>query len=210
MNALVDGSPVDIASARFRLLMVVSSAGGISALAELLGGLPSDFPIPVVVVQHLRPGYDTEIAEVLGRRCALNAKLAELGERATPGTVYIAPPDQAMRIGPEGTFNRSEDAQDFHPAADPLFEAAAGAFGDSVIACVLTGMGADGALGVRAVKAHGGTVIVQDPESAEFRNMPDAALEASAVDFVLPLEEIATVALRLVAGGGRDGHEGKR
>jgi two-component system chemotaxis response regulator CheB len=200
MSTLVGDDEIETSSTRFRLLTIVSSAGGIAALVEVLGGLPADFPLPVVILQHLRPGHDSEIAEVLGRQCALAVKFAQPGEQATPGSVYVAPPDQPLFIGSDGTFTRSEAVHALHPAADPMWEAAAEAYGDSVIACVLTGMGADGAIGVRAIKAHGGTVIVQDPESAQFRKMPDAALEATAVDYVVPLAEIATVALRLVAG----------
>ena len=192
--------PTVTSATRFRLLIVVTSAGGISALIEVLGGLPSELSVPVVVVQHLHPGHDSEIDELLGRQSTLAVKFAEPGEQTKPGTVYIAPPNQALFIGPDGTFTRNEEEHTLHPAADPLFESAAEAFGDSVVACVLTGTGDDGAVGVRAIKAHGGTVIVQDPEFAEFRNMPDAALEAAAVDFILPLAEIATVASRLVAG----------
>lgn len=195
-----DDSRSVTSSPRFRLLTVASSAGGISALAEVLGGLPSGFPVPVVVVQHLHPRHDTEIADVLGRQCTLPVKLAEPGEQTKPGTVYVAPPDRPLFIGSDGIFTLSENVHAMHPAADPLFVAAASAYGDSIIACVLTGLGADGAIGARAIKAHGGTVIVQDPESAEFRKMPDAALDATDVDFVLPLAEIATFASRLVTG----------
>ena len=87
------------------------------------------------------------------------------------------------------------------PSADLLFESVAGAYGPRVIACVLTGTGSDGAMGVSAVKARGGTVLAQDPATAEFRGMPEAAIATGAVDFVLPLDEIAEVVVRLVEAG---------
>ena len=190
-------------SGPYQLLTVASSAGGVRALGELLDGLPDDFDVPVVIVQHLDPRHQTVIAEVLGRHCLLSVKLAEHEEQAKPGTVYVAPPNRHLFIGPDSvlTLADGELVHFVRPSADLLFESAAGAYGPSAIACVLTGSGADGAMGVRAIKSRGGTVIVQDPALAEFRGMPDAALEAAAVDFVLPLAEIAPVVRRLVKAG---------
>ena len=187
----------------FQLLTVASSAGGVRALAQLLAGLPADFPVPVVIVQHLDPRHQTVIAEVLGRHSELPVKLAEHEEQAKPGTVYVAPPNRHLFIGADSvlTLADGELVHFVRPSADLLFEAAAGAYGASTIGCVLTGSGGDGAMGVRAIKARGGTVIVEDPDLAEFRGMPDAALDAAAVDFVLPLAEIAPVVRRLVQAG---------
>jgi two-component system, chemotaxis family, protein-glutamate methylesterase/glutaminase len=184
----------------FELVAIGSSAGGISALMRLLDGLPEDFPVPVIIVQHLDRRHETVIAEVLGRRSNLPVKLAEHEEKAKPGTVYIAPPNRHLFIGADKvlTLADTELVHFVRPSADLLLESAAGAYGGSTIACVLTGSGQDGAMGVRAIKARGGTVIVQDPASAEFRGMPDAAVEATAVDFVLPLDEIPPVICRLV------------
>lgn len=187
----------------FQLLTVASSAGGVRALTQLLVGLPADFPVPVVIVQHLDPRHQTVIAEVLGRHCEMPVKLAEHEEKAVPGTVYVAPPNRHLFIGADSvlTLADGELVHFVRPSADLLFEAAAGAYGASTIGCVLTGSGGDGAMGVRAIKARGGTVIVEDPDLAEFRGMPDAALDAAAVDFVLPLSEIAPVVRRLVQAG---------
>jgi len=185
----------------FQLLTIASSAGGISALIHLLGDLPRELPVPVVVVQHLNPERETEIADVLGRHSALPVKLAEHEERAQPGTVYVAPPDQSLHVGADDTFSLTAPSHTLHPAADPVFETAADTYGSSTIACVLTGAGSDGAQGARAVKARGGTVIVQDPTSAEFSAMPGATIDAADVDFVLPLHEIAALVGRLVESG---------
>ena len=187
----------------FQLVTVASSAGGVRALAQLLTGLPGDLPVPVVIVQHLDPRHQTVIAEVLGRHCPMPVKLAEHEEQAKPGTVYVAPPNRHLFIGADSvlTLADGELVHFVRPSADLLFEAAAGAYGASTIGCVLTGSGGDGAMGVRAIKARGGTVIVEDPETAEFRGMPEAAVGAAAVDFVLLLEEIAPVVRRLVQAG---------
>ena len=184
----------------FEVVAVASSAGGIHGLATLLGALDADLPVPVLVVQHLDPRHRTVIAEVLGRRTSLSVKLAEDRERTSPGTVYIAPPDLHLLVGPGGllTLTDSELVHFVRPSADLLFESVAGAYGPRAIACVLTGTGRDGAMGVDAVKTRGGTVIAQDPATAEFKGMPEAAVGTGTVDFVLPLEEIAPVISGLV------------
>ncbi|MDY7103648.1 MAG: chemotaxis protein CheB [Actinomycetota bacterium] len=185
---------------RFDVAAIAASAGGIRALSTLLGGLPTDIAVPVLVVQHLDRRHETVIAEVLGRRCALPVKLAEDAETTRPGVVYIAPPNRHLLVEPAGVL-RLSDSELVHfvrPSADLLFESVAGTYGNGAIAVVLTGTGADGSMGVRAVDQRGGTVIVEDPETAEFSGMPSAAVETGAVDFVLPLDEIAGVVAQLV------------
>ncbi|GCD43086.1 chemotaxis protein CheB [Streptomyces paromomycinus] len=184
----------------YEVVALASSAGGIKALTEILGALGPDLSVPVLVVQHLDPRHRTIIAEVLTRRTALRVKLAEAEERARPGTVYIAPPDRHLLVGPGGTLtlSGSELVHFLRPSADLLFESVAGAYGAQAIACVLTGTGSDGAMGVEAVTSRGGTVIAEDPRTAEFKGMPEAAVGTGSVDFVLPLEEIAAVIRGLV------------
>jgi two-component system, chemotaxis family, protein-glutamate methylesterase/glutaminase len=184
----------------YGIVAIAASAGGITALSHVLGGLPAGFPVPVVVVQHLDPRHKTIIAEVLGRRAKLPVRLAREGDRAEPGTIYIAPPNRHLLVDAEGTLalSNSELVHFVRPSADLLFESVAGSYGPRAIACVLTGSGSDGAMGASAVKSRGGTVIAEDPELAEFRGMPDAAVSSGAVDFVLPLDEIASVIRGLV------------
>ncbi|MEW2525507.1 chemotaxis protein CheB [Streptomyces sp. NPDC047071] len=184
----------------YAVAAIASSAGGIHALGVLLGELGADLPVPLLVVQHLDRRHSTVIADVLARRTELNVKLAEQDERTEPGTVYIAPPDRHLLVASDGILTLSNSAlvHFVRPSADLLFESVAGAYGPRAIAAVLTGTGVDGAMGVDAVKSRGGTVIVQDPQSAEFTSMPQTALGTGAVDFVLPLEEIAAVIRGLV------------
>jgi len=187
----------------YEIVAIAASAGGISALRHVLGALPAGFPVPVAVVQHLDPRHRTIIAEVLGRRISLPVRLAQEGEHADPGTIYIAPPDRHLLVGASGTLtlSSSELVHFVRPSADLLFESVAGSYGPRAIACVLTGSGRDGAMGAAAVKSRGGTVIAEDPELAEFKGMPEAAVAAGAVDYVLPLAEIAAVIRGLVAAG---------
>jgi len=185
---------------RYSIIAVASSAGGIQGLSTLLGALGPDLPVPVLVVQHLDPRHRTVLAEVLARRTELRVKLAEAQELALPGTVYLAPPDRHLLVGSDGVLSLS-DSELVHfvrPSADLLFESVAGAYGPEAIACVITGTGRDGAKGVDTVKSRGGTVIVQDPQTAQFSGMPQSAVDTGAVDFVLPLGEIAAVVRGLV------------
>jgi two-component system chemotaxis response regulator CheB len=187
-------------STAYDVVAVASSAGGISALGRLLGALPHDLPVPVLIVQHLDPRHETVIADVLQRRSKLRVKLAEEGEQVEAGVAYVAPPDRHLLVSAGGVLSLSGSKQ-LHfvrPSADLLFESVAGSYGERAIACVLTGTGSDGALGVTAVRARGGTVIVEDPSTAEFRGMPDAAAATGEVHFLLPLEEIAPVVEGLI------------
>lgn len=200
MNQTGHGSGGVDVSERYDVVAIASSAGGVTALSKVLGGLPADFPVPVLVVQHLDPRHETVITEVLGRRTPLRVRLAGQGDVAQAGTVHVAPPDHHLLVGAGGelTLTHSELVHFVRPSADLLFESLAGAYGAQAIACVLTGTGSDGAMGVSAVKSRGGTVIVEDPESAEFRGMPEAAVATGSVDFVLPLAEVAPVIRGLV------------
>ena len=185
----------------YGIVAIAASAGGITALGRVLGGLPTSFPVPVVVVvQHLDPRHKTFIADVLGRRAKMPVVLAREGDRADSGTIYIAPPNHHLLVEAKGVLvlSSSELVHFLRPSADLLFESVAGAYGPSALACVLTGTGSDGAMGASAVKSRGGTVIVEDPATAEFKGMPEAVIGTGAVDFILPLDEIATVIRGLV------------
>lgn len=184
----------------YEIVAIAASAGGINALGRVLSGLPDGFPVPIVVVQHLDPRHKTIIAEVLGRRAKVPVVLATDGERAEPSMIYVAPPNHHLLVEAEGVLvlSSSELVHFLRPSADLLFESVAGAYGPRALACVLTGTGSDGAMGASAIKSRGGTVIAEDPESAEFRGMPDSVIAAGAVDLILPLDEIAQVIRGLV------------
>lgn len=183
------------AAGRFDVLAVAASAGGVQALSTFLSALPADLPVPVLVVQHLDPRHKTALAGILDRRSALRVKLAEAAEHAEPGTAYVAPPDRHLLIAADGVLSLSDRPRTHfvRPAADLLFESVADAYGARAIACVLTGTGRDGATGVAAVKSRGGTVIVEDPGTAAFSGMPEAAIGTGDVDHVLPLTDIPPV-----------------
>jgi two-component system chemotaxis response regulator CheB len=196
--------PVEItpaaSRAAFDVVAVAASAGGIGAIGQLLEGLPPDFPAAIVVVQHLDPRHRSLMADILRRRTRLAVKQADAGYQLAPGTVFIAPPDRHLLVNADGTVSltQSELVHFVRPSADLLFESVAASYKDRAIAVVLTGTGSDGSMGVGAIKKMGGTVIAQDPESAEFSGMPVAAINSSNVDFVLPLPQIAAALVALV------------
>lgn len=178
---------------RYTIVAVASSAGGVQALSALLSRLPSDFPIPIVVVQHLAPDRRSLLPEILERRCEIGIKQAQEGDELRPGVGFIAPPDQHLLVDGEGTLSlsHSELVHFVRPSADLLFESVAASHHEGTIAVVLTGTGSDGSMGVRAVDKMGGRVLVEDPETAEFANMPRAAVRTGAVDEILPIEKLA-------------------
>jgi two-component system chemotaxis response regulator CheB len=186
-----------------RVIAVVSSAGGIAALSKMLGELPRDLPAAVLVVQHLLASRPSHLAEILGWHTALTVEEARSGCYPRHGTVYVAPSNAHLLVRADRRLQLSHlpPLHFCRPSGDRLFESLATSFGPQAIAVILTGTGRDGAAGAQLLRRHGGTVIVQDPPTAEFLGMPKAALEAGAVDRVLPLGEIAR-ALESLAGSG--------
>ncbi|HLV78627.1 MAG TPA: chemotaxis protein CheB [Chthonomonadaceae bacterium] len=186
--------------AGFDVVALATSAGGLNALTQILAALPADFPVPVVVVQHLDPRHRSLLAEILGRRSCLAVKEAREGEKLCPGAVYIAPPDHHLLITLEGTISLT-DTELVHfvrPSADLLFESVAASYKERAIAVVLTGTGIDGSMGLTAIKKMGGTVIAEDRNTAEFSGMPGAAIHTGHVDFVLSLQEIGPALVTLI------------
>ena len=175
----------------FEVVVIGVSAGGFNALKRLLGGLPADFPLPVLIVQHLRAGSGT-LAESLQNFCRIRLKEADEGETIMPGTVYLAPPDYHLLVEGDGTLSLSVDppVRYARPSVDVLFESAAEAFGAGVLGVILTGANDDGSAGLQRIKATGGTTIVQDPADAEVAQMPLNALRATNPDHVLSLARI--------------------
>jgi len=187
----------------FGIVALASSAGGLKALSLVVAGLPKNFPLPVVAVQHLDPRHRSLMAKILGRRTQLTVKEAKNGETLSAATMYLAPPDQHLLVNPDYTLSltHTELVHFVRPSADLLFESVAATFKDRAIAIVLTGSGVDGTMGIRAIKKMGGTVIAQDAATSEFFGMPGAAIESGNVDFVLPLSEIPRALVTLVTAG---------
>jgi two-component system chemotaxis response regulator CheB len=162
---------------------------------------PRDFPAAVVILQH-RPAWgQSKLTELLAGRTQLPLIDATSGEAMKAGTIYLARPHQHLTISDRGTFRYVDGTRIRHllSSANPLFDSAAQVFGPKAVAVVLTGSGMDATDGVQAIKAHGGKVIVQDPATAAHYGMPSAAIRTGAVDFVLPIENIASTLIHLTS-----------
>ena len=193
-------SPPHFPNTTFDIVALGASAGGIKAISRILSALPADFPATLVIVQHLDPRHRSLMAHILSRCTPLNVKQAQERDELAPGTVYIAPPNHHLLVNPDGTLSltQSELVHFVRPCADLLFDSVAGSYKERAIAVVLTGTGNDGSIGVQGIKKMGGTVIAQNQESSEFFGMPNAAIQTGIVDFILPLEEIASVLVSLI------------
>jgi two-component system, chemotaxis family, protein-glutamate methylesterase/glutaminase len=181
---------------------VTASTGGPSALAEVLPHLPGDLPAAVFVVQHMPPVFTAALARRLHGLSALTVREAEDGEPALQGVAYVAPGGRHLELehGASGVVLRLTEAPvvwGVRPAADVLFRSVARTFGPASVGVVLTGMGRDGAEGMRAIREVGGATICQDPDSSVMASMPRAAVKHTA--HVLPLDGIAAAVVESAA-----------
>jgi len=184
----------------FGIVAVAASLGGVSALGALLYGLPADFPLPVLVCQHLSREGRSVLPRILARRTELRVPAAEEGEAPAAGHVHVAPPNRHLVVRPDGRLGlgMGERVNFCRPSADVLFRSVAEAHGARAIGVVLTGRSQDGARGVREIRRRGGFAIAQDEASSEAFHMPLAARDIGQADLVLPLHRIAP-ALQVLA-----------
>lgn len=182
------------------MIVIGGSLGGGDALREILSGLPKDFSMPIAVVLHRHRDGDELLRPFIQRDCLLPVQEVEDKDPIEPGRVYLGPPDYHLLLE-EGCFSLStDDLVNFaRPSIDALFESAAEWKGRQAIAVVLTGGGFDGAAGARRIEEKGGTVIVQDPKTADGLWMPTASIEATRAPRILPLKQIAPELIRLAS-----------
>jgi two-component system chemotaxis response regulator CheB len=192
------------AGRKIRAIGIGASTGGPAALAETLGGLGDVLAAPVLVVQHITPGFTAGLAEWLAKQTHLPVKLAENGEPTRDGVVYLAPDGLEMGMGGDGRIRLTAANQDdgIHPSADHLFSSLAQACGDSVLAILLTGMGRDGADGLGRLRAAGAVTVAQDEATSVVFGMPGEALRRGAAEHVLSPMEIARLIRSLTAQEG--------
>lgn len=202
----VPAAKVGLAAARpFRVVALAASMGGVDALAKLLAALPADFPVPVLVLQHLSGAQPSRLAELFNRHCELNVQPAVDGATILPGNVYVAMPGQHLTVSEFGRLKLgASDAARVNfvcPSADVLFQSVAEGYGDAAIVVVLTGRGQDGAAGAGAVEGAGGCVMAQNRATSQEFSMPAAAIFASRTTEVWALKDIAAALVARVAGG---------
>jgi len=169
-----------------------ASAGGVEVLSVLLSALPASCRASFLVVMHIPRERPSLLPEVFGAKCALPVREAEDKEPVQPGTVYFAPPDYHLLVDRGPAFALSSDAPVHfsRPSIDVLFDSAADIYGERLLGLILTGANQDGAEGLAAIGRAGGRTIVQEPGSAAVPFLPEAALQAGPVDFVLSLAQL--------------------
>lgn len=171
---------------------IATSTGGPQTLQKLLAELPRDFPLPILVVQHISAGFTAGFAAWLASMVPLRVKVAQADEPLCASTVYLAPEEVHLGMTAAGTVLLSDDPPigGFRPSGTFLFRSTAAACGKGTFAMILTGMGSDGVEGLQAVRNAGGTIIAQDEASSVVYGMPQAAARADLADLVLSLDKM--------------------
>ena len=181
------------------LVVIGSSAGGVDALTILVSTLRSDFAAPIVIAQHIDPNRPSHLGDILGRRTMLPVRTVAEHEPLLPGTIYVVPSNRNVYIS-DSVIEIDQDGDTRpKPSVDLLLSSAADVYGEHLIAVILSGTGSDGAAGARAVKKAGGTVIIQNPETASYPGMP-LSLAPSTVDIVANVERIGPILSDLLMG----------
>jgi len=194
-----------------QLVVIGSSAGGIEALSRVVASLPSDFPAPIVIAQHLDPRRPSHLGEILARHATLPVKLVEEAAPLEDGVIFVVPSNRLVEITDGHLRLRPAKRGKVAPSVDLLLETAAAAIGPGLIAVILTGSGSDGSAGAWHVKRAGGTVVIENPATALFPSMP-RSISPSLVDATADLDSIGEVLHELLAAGGgqpegAEGHE---
>ena len=199
-------SSMTIAQAQFELVAIGTSTGGPSALQVVLPQLPADFPVPVVVVQHMPVGFTAPLAQRLNGLCALEVREGVHGEVLNAGVVYVAPAGKQVEVrrrGEQLLLNIGDNASVptlYRPSVDVLFLSMAKEVGRKGLGVVMTGMGNDGSRGMQMLKKAGGFSIVEAKETCVVYGMPKAIAELGLADRVVPLDEIALNIVECVRG----------
>jgi two-component system chemotaxis response regulator CheB len=180
---------------RVELIAIGVSTGGPAALGELLPKLPANFPVPIILVQHMPALFTRMLAERLASQCKVRVEEARSGQTPEPGLVLIAPGDFHMvmkrEVGaPRLTLNQGPAENGCRPAVDPMFKSVAEIYGDRVLGLILTGMGVDGLRGAEAIRSKGGRIWAQDEQTSVVWGMAGAVTRAGLAEQVLPLAKL--------------------
>ncbi len=181
-----------------KIVVIAASVGGVDALMKLIRDFPANLSAALVIVQHMSEGKPSLLPEILERNSRIQVQRARENLLIRAGTAFVAEPGKHLKVR-NGRFclDSGDKVRHVRPAADVLFTSAAAEFGDRVIGVVLTGSGSDGTAGCRSIKKAGGQTIAQDQESATFFQMPESAIKAQVIDYVLPLTKIADKIIEL-------------
>ena len=204
----LSSASVSATAARAEIVAIGASTGGPRALSTVIESLPADFPLPIVVVQHMPPLFTRSLAERLSSKSGLRCVEAVDGSVLEPGTIWIAPGNWHLTVVREGAVVRvrltgEPPENSCRPSVDPLFRSVAEVYGAGALGVLLTGMGQDGLLGARRVVERQGRVLVQDEASSVVWGMPGAVARAGLASKIVPVSEMASEILKLVGAGKR-------
>ncbi len=183
-----------------KVVVIGSSTGGPRALRQVIPLLPSTFDAPVLVVQHMPPGFTKSLADRLNVQSMMIVREAEDGDTVEPGTVYIAPGDYHMIVKQQRkngevreiiALTKDERVQGVRPSVDVLLRSVAQIYGSHALGVILTGMGSDGSDGIRKLKSAGGRVIAEDESTCVVYGMPKSVIDQKLADYILPINKIA-------------------
>lgn len=188
------------------VVAIGTSTGGPNALAEVIPAIPADFPVPIVIVQHMPPTFTTLLAQRLASQSAILVNEARQGDVLSPGRAWLAPGGRHMVLARDGTsvqvkLNDDPPENFCRPAVDPLFRSVARLYGANALGVVLTGMGCDGLVGSRSIRDAGGEVILQDEKTSVVWGMPGSIYDAGVSEQTFPLSRLASEILRLASWG---------
>ena len=182
-----------------KVLVIGSSTGGPKALSELLPELPADLPVPILLVQHMPPGFTKSLAIRLNQLSAVRVKEAEIGDSLEAGTALVAPGDHHMVVTARGRISLNQDPPVWgvRPSVDVTMNSVVKHYGGKTIGVVLTGMGSDGSTGTAQIKAKGGMVAVEHKSTCAIYGMPRCVVEKGNADSVLPLPKMVGEIVRM-------------
>jgi two-component system chemotaxis response regulator CheB len=191
-------------TAPIRVITIGASTGGPQALSTILTQLPVNFPVPVICTQHICEGFLQGLVDWLASECQLKVKIAQVGESPLPGTIYFAPERSHLELDAQGRFTYSTfpPVDGHRPSVTVTFKSVAKFYGRATAGVLLTGMGRDGAEGMRSVASCGGITIAQDEKSCVVFGMPKEAIALGAAQQILPIHEIAPLLLTKLGARG--------
>jgi two-component system chemotaxis response regulator CheB len=189
----------DLSRRSIEAIVIGASAGGIDAFLTIFSALPATYPLSIITIVHMLDERDSRLVEVFQDRLALKVEEAIEKKHIKPGTLYVATPGYHLLIENDRSFSLScEPPLHFsRPSIDILMESAADTYTDNLAGFLLTGANQDGAEGLKKIKSNGGMTVVQDPEEAQVRLMPEAAIKLQTPDFILSLSQIHMMLLAL-------------
>lgn len=185
---------------RFEAIVMGASAGGVEAWTEILPALSNSLPVPVIIVQHISPDSDNYLPEHFNGISQISVKEAEEKEELKPSNVYFCPPNYHILIEDDRTISLSTETKVNYsrPSIDVLFESASLVFGPGLIGVLLTGSNTDGSKGLKYIQERGGICIVENPQTAKVRNMPESAIKICKPEHVLSLKMIVPLISNLL------------